>query len=276
MLTYASLTQTASLAWAAYHAPMLAGAVALLLVLLARASGRLTLAAAAGPLAVAVGWAAVLLPAGWRAVLQPRTAAEHLALPALAAVTAAMLLPYMRGRWGAVLPVLLAVVTGWWLAGSPAVRPEFWRVWAVAAVLAWGLARLVGADAARIAAAALALWGALLAVGAPPAWQAISSVVAAVGLAVLAGRPPPPVAPFAVLVAAAAVAASLGAGRLVRGQVGAVDAACAAALAAPLLSPVLARRMGRAGWLAPVLSAAVAAVAAWVFASAGSRIVPLR
>lgn len=272
MLTYASLTQAASLAWAAYHAPMLAGAAALLLVLLTRASGRSVLAAVAGPLAVAVGWAAVLLPAGWRIVLQPRTVAEHLALPALAAVTVAVLLPYARGRWAAVLPVLLAVGGGWWLAGSPAGRPEFWRVWAFAAVLAWGLARMVGPDAAKAASAALALWGGLFVVGAPIVWQAIASVLAAAAAVLLAGRPPPPVAALAILVATAAAAASLGAGRLVRGQLGAVDAACIAALAAPLLVPMLVRRMGRAGWLAPFLAACAVAVVAW----AAARIVPLR
>lgn len=272
MLTYASLTQTASLAWAAHHAPMIAGAVALLLVLAARGTGRSRLAVVAGPLAVAVGWAAVLLPAGWRIVLQPRSVAEHLMLPAIAAVTVAALLPYARGRWVAVLTVLLGVGAGWWLAGSPAGRAEFWRIWVSTAVLAWALARLVGTDAAKAAAAAFALWAGLLAVGAPATWQAIASVPAVAAAALLAGRPSPPVAPFAMLVAAAAGAASLGAGRLVRGQLGAVDAACAAALAAPLLVPVLARRMGRAGWLAPVLAAGIAAAVVW----AAARIMPLR
>ena len=272
MLTYASLTHAASLAWAAHHAPMLAGAVGLLLVLAARASGRSVLAAAAGPSAVAAGWTALLLTAGWRFVLQPRSMAEHVALPAFSAVVVALLLPYARGRWPAVLTVLLGVGAGWWLAGSPVGRSEFWRVWVAAAALSWGLARLVGTDPAKAAAAAFALWGGLLAVSAPASWQAIGSVLAATAAVLLAGRPSPPVVSFTMLVAVAMVAVSLGAGRLVRGQLGAADAACAAALATPLLVPVLARRMGRAGWLAPILAAGVAAAIAW----AAARIVPLR
>lgn len=264
MLTYDSLERAASLVWTAHRAPLLAGVAALALSLLAAAVRRPGWAAAAGPLGVAVGWAALAgVTNAPGAVLAPRALTEHLLLPGALALAAAVALPFARGRWATTGWMLLGAVIGWWLAGSPAGRAEFWRVAAATALLAWVMAGTAGRDPATAAAAALALWAALLAVGVPTVWLGAAGVVAAAALGGVVARASPPTPALAMLVATAMAAVSLGAGRLVRGQIGAVEVACLAAAAAPWLVRPLAGRVPRAAWLAPFAAAVVAAGAAW-------------
>ena len=273
MLTYDSLERAASLAWAAHRAPLLASALALAVALLATALRRPALAAAAGPVGVAVGWAALAAVGGApRLALSPRTLPERLLLPAALALVAVAVLPLARGRWATAGWMLLGALIGWWLAGTPAARVEFWRVGAACTLLAWALAASAGRDAGPAAAAALTLWGALLLVGAPAMSLGAASVVAAAALGSLVARPWPPAPALAVLAAAAAAAASLGGGRLVRGQVAAVDVACLAAAVAPWLVRPIGGLVPRAAWLAPFAAAAAATGAAWAIA----RVAPIR
>lgn len=156
-------------AWGGYKAPALAALAALLVALAAPGSaskaargsarggippGGGPLASAAGPFGVAVGWA-VLLPvlAAPRSVFQPRGLAEYLAMPALAALAGGLALPRLGGRGPVWLGVALAGFTGWWMAGAPAARGEFWRVWAAVAAATGVLALGAGADARRMLAA---------------------------------------------------------------------------------------------------------------------------
>ncbi len=246
--------------WAVYQGPLAALAASLLVVLLGRLTrGRWT-PAAAGAL---VGWAA-LVPASTllRAVLMPPTLVARLLLPALLAVALGFLLPVLRGRAVRWAPALVLAAAGWWLAGSPAGRGEFWRVWAAVGLGGWLLSRAVRNEPARAMAAALALWAGLVVAGAPPVWIVAALVLVAASVALLGGRlalPP-------VLVVVAAAAASLGAGRLVRAGLNGVDAAALATLAAPWMVPVLGVRLsGRLGRAGPVLAVpAAAALAAGV------------
>jgi len=248
----------------AYAPPLAAFGAALALGLAGRTAGARWPVQASGAVGALAGWMA-LLPwtAALRAVLTPRANPDFLLLPAAAAALAAMLSPRLRGRAERWLPLVLAVLTGWWLARSAPAQPEFWRVWLAVTLAAWLLARVVGTPGAggRALAAALALWGGLLLAGAPPVWAVAALAAAgAAGAAWLAGGALPPV-----LLAAVAAAADLGAGRLAQGRVNAADLACLLAPGAAWLVPRLAARLGRAG---PVLSvpaaAALAASAAWV------------
>lgn len=248
--------------WAVYQAPVLAAVVAALAVLLRRATPGRWDAAAVG---VAVGWALLVpLSALARALFAPRAPVDYLLLPSLVAMAAGLALPVLGARAARWAGVTVPVAVGWWLAGSPAGQREFWRVWAVVALAGVLLSRGVRTDPGRAVAAALALWGGLVAAGAPPVWIAAALVLAAAGAVLAAGSmalPP-------VLVVAAGAAASLGAGRLVRGGLNGVDLAALAALAAPLLAAALqsraGRRLGRAGGvLVPAGAAALLALAVW-------------
>ena len=138
----------------AFQPPLLALGVALALGLIGRAAGARWLLANAGAAGALAGW--MMLPAGavLRTVLTPRTMTDFLLLPAAAVLVVGLAAPWLRGRaerwrgraerW---LPIALAVLAGWWLAGSAPARPEFWRVWLAVGLVAWLLARGGGAGA---------------------------------------------------------------------------------------------------------------------------------
>lgn len=262
MPSFSLPTLPGSLVLLAYLPAFVAVAVVLSMALLGRVVARPGFGPAAAAAGVLAGWAALLPAQAWRAVLTPRGMMDALLLPAVAAVLLGLLSPWLRGRaerWG---PVLLILLTGWWVAGAG--RAEFWRVWLVVGLAAWALGR--GATGARVTAAALALWGGLVLAGAPAMWIAAALVaVAASGAVWAAGGVLPPV-----LLVAVAACADLAAGRLVRGRVTAVDVACVLAVAAAWLVPVLAPRLGRrTGPLLAVPVAAAAVVGAgWVVARA--------
>jgi len=254
----------------AYEPPLVALGVALVLGLIGWAAGARWLATTAGAAGALAGWVALLpLATALRAVLAPRAMADFLLLPAVAVVLAGLAAPWLRGRAERWAPVALAVLVGWWLAGSAPARPEFWRVWLAVGLAAWLLARGAGQGApgggGRVLAAALALWGGLLVVGAPPVWIAAALVAVAAALAAwpLGGALPP------LLVASVAAASDLGTGRLVRAGLNAADLACLLAFGAPWLARWTGmrsgKRLGRAGpAVAVVASAGLAAGAAWL------------
>ena len=229
-----------------------------------------------GAVAALLGWAAMLPPAlAWRAALWPRTMPEHLLVPALAIAALAAIGPRLRGRLAWWAPVAAAGLAGWWLAGSPAGRPEFWRVWVSAAVLAWVAVRVVAGQARRAWTIAAASVGGLWAAGAPSVLGIAALVLAAAwtGPALLNARSRlPPALTVAVLLAMA----DLAVGRLPEGGINGADIACVAALAAPALSGVLERRLGRRfRRLGPAPAMAGAAVlasgAAWLGAAMVGR-----
>ncbi len=251
----------------AYAPPLVALGVALAIGAIGKAGVR-PLLAAAGAGGALVGWAALLpMTAALPAVLIPRAMPDFLLLPALVAMLAGLATPWLRGRAERWLPVALAALAGWWLAGSMPARAEFWRVWLAVGVAAWLLTRAAGplAVGGRMLAAALALWGGLLMAGASPVWiaAALVAVAAAAGAWCLGAALPP------VLMAAVLGATVLGAGRLVRAGLNATDLACLLALGAAWLPPWiearLGRRLGRAGPATAVLgTAALATTAVWL------------
>lgn len=249
----------------AYQPPLIALGVALLLGVAGRAGPRVivlrVVGAAAGAGGVLAGWIA-LLPwtAALHAVLTPRALPDFLLLPAVAVLLAQCAAPWLSGRAERWLPLAPAVLAGWWLARSGPARPEFWRVWLAVGVMAWLLARAVASQGARATAAALALWGGLLVAGAPSVWIAAALVAVAGALADWAlGAALTPV-----LLVIVAAAADLAGGRLVRAGLNGVDLAAFATIGAAWLAPWLTTRfgnpLGRAGPAAAALAAAGLAV----------------
>ena len=265
----------------AFQPPLVALGITLALGLIGWATGARWLVANAAAAGALAGWMALLpASAALRAVLTPRAMADFLLFPAAVVLVAGLAAPWLRGRAERWLPLALAVLAGWWLAGSSPARPEFWRAWFVVSLAAWLLARSVakpgvgkqgvaerGSAGAggRVLAAALALWGGLLVAGAPPVWLAAALAAAAAALAAwpLGGALP------ALLLATVAAAADLGNGRLVRGGLNPADLACLLASGAVWLVPWLTtrfgKRLGRAGTvLAVPAAAALTAGAVWL------------
>ena len=230
--------------WAAYLPVLLALAVSGLGALLVRRRWA-AWAGLPGALGVVAGWAALVTPAlAWRSAVWPRTPLEHLVIPALAVAVLAFAGPRLRGRLAWWVPVLVMGFGAWWLAGYPAARPQFWRVWAAGALVGWVAVRVVAGQAVRAWAAALAAWAGLAATGAPPSVTLPALVLAgAWTVPALAGTRSrlPPAFTLAVLL----VAAVLALGRLPEGGVNGADLACLMALAAPVLGGLLQRRVGR-------------------------------
>lgn len=247
----------------AYEAPLLALALSLALVFAGRMRRTAWATGGAAGTGALLGWGLRLGgPRPWSALIAPASTAQHLLLVAAVALGAGLLGARLRGAWpGRWLAVAVAILVGWWVARSPAAGAQFWRAWVVCAALVAPLLR--AGDAGRLAAAPLALGAGLLAAGASAPWQDIGFVVAAAALPLLAAQGVAPL-PVALLGAATATAASLGAGRLARGGIGSVDLACALALAAPWLVAPAARRLGRAAPAAPIAVAVVAGALAWV------------
>jgi len=224
-----------------------------------------------GAVGALAGWALLLLvPAlAWRAALWPRTMPEHLLVPALAVVLLAFAGPRLQGRLARWAPVAAAGVIGWWLAGSPAGRAEFWRVWAIFGTTAWLLVRITAGQPARAWAAALAGWGGLAATGVPPVLTAAGLVLAAAcAPAALLGARSRYASPL--LAAAFLAMADLAVGRLPQGGLNGADLACLAALGAPALARALEGRLGRRlrrfGPAPAMLAAVLSAGTAWVSA----------
>ena len=253
--------------WRAYEAPLLAFAVSSALVLAGRMRALPWATGAATAAGMLLGWVWRLyrpfaLPTLERTLSASAGTAQHLLLIAAVALGAGLLAERGRSRW---LTAAAAVLVGWWVARSPAAGAQFWRAWLAGAVLVVVLlgASGRGSGAGRLAAVPLALAAGLLAVGAPAPWPDVALVAAGAALPLLAAENATPL-PLAMLGAAMTVAASLGAGRLVRGGFGPVDLACLLALAAPWLVAPAAQRLGRATPAAPVAVAAVIGALAWV------------
>lgn len=229
----------------AFQPPLVSLGITLALGLIGRITGARWPVANAGAAGALAGWMALLpMAAALRAVPTPRAMADFLLLPAAAVLLAGLAAPWLRGRAERWLPMALAALVGWWLAGSAPARPEFWRVWLAVGLAAWLLARGVaaqGSAGARVLAAALALWGGLLVAGAPPVWlaAALVAVAAAVAAWPLGGALP------ALLLATVAAAADLATGRLVRAGLNAADLACLLAPGAIWLVPWLTTRFGK-------------------------------
>ncbi|MBV8911435.1 MAG: hypothetical protein JOZ05_00180 [Acetobacteraceae bacterium] len=249
----------------AYAGPLLAAALALAGALVCRPKARRALLPAVGAGAALAGWAA-MLPRGTvlQAASGPRNGPELLLLPATAAVGLSLLaLWWFRERAAAALAV---AVSAWWVAGSPAARAEFWRVWAATAALGWVLSKAVGAQPFRGLAAPLALCGGLGLAGASVGWTE-AALVAAAGWAGLMPAGAGAVIP-AGLMSGLVVGADLAAGRLVRGRIDAADLTCAIACAAPFLAGAIAARTKRLGAAGPALAGIAAGLvgagAAWL------------
>jgi len=238
----------------ALQPPLVALGITLALGVIGRVTGARWPVANAGAAGALAGWMALLpMEAALRAVLTPRAMADFLLLPAAAVLMAGLAAPWLRGRAERWLPIALAALAGWWLAGSAPARPEFWRVWLAVGLAAWLLARgaAQGSAGSRMLAGALALWGGLLVAEAPPVWRAAALVTVAAAAAAwpLGGALP------ALLLATVAAAADLATGRLVRAGLNATDLACLLAPAAAWLVPWLTMRFGkRFGRMATALS----------------------
>jgi hypothetical protein len=230
-----------------YAGPLLAAGAALLGALLCRAKARRPLLPAVGALAALAGWAAMLPRATvLQAASETRTDPGLLLLPGVVAVTLSLLGVWaQRQRFAA---LVLVIVVGWWVAGSPAGKPEFWRVCAatilVGAVLSGGTAR----EPSRGLASAVALWGGLLLTRAASGWAAAALTAAGAWAGLLAAGQGAVIP--AGLMAGLVVAADLAGGQLVRGSVRGADVACVLACAGPYVAGGIgahARKLGRAG-----------------------------
>lgn len=194
-------------------------------------------------------------------------------LPVLALVAAGLALPLAWGRRGwlaALLGLLGAVFTGWWMAGGPLTEADLVRA-APAGLALMLLVPLVQIEAAppwRGVLASVALLAGLLASGIPGPWVMLGLILlsAAFGQQLAGGgaMTDPARLPFAML-----LAALLAGPLLARGS--AADWAAALAPLAPLLlGPRLTGRLK--GWRASLvilLLAAVPVAAAWGLARLG-------
>ena len=256
-----------------FQDPLIALGVSLLLALAGRFLKAGFLAAASGGLGVAAGWYGVsTLPFS----LAPRLLSDRLTLLAavvsLIALTAVRFAP-TRGPWPPLL--LMALGSGWWLAGAPHTHAELLAVWPVAAGIAaaliavgWFTAGPV-ADPLVPALAGATLAGSLDVAGSSWSWTIMALVPAAAALGMLAAPRMPALVllPLAADIAATGAATDLTTGHLARGELRAVDVAVLSPLLALWLTPRLAgwlRLAGRAGpLLAAVLAGAVAVGVAW-------------
>lgn len=242
-------------------APLAALALAMAWAGLQRWRGRPMTAGLALALAAALG---VVLLLG---VMLPSARQLPERLPILALVAALLALPLAWGRRGwlaALLGLLGAAFTGWWMAGGPLTEADLLRA-APAGLALLLLVPLVQIEAAppwRGVLAAVALLAGLLASGIPGPWVMLGLILlsAAFGQQVAGGGAMVETArlPFAMLLAA------LLAGPLLARGAAADWAAAMAPLAPLLLGPRLIGRLK--GWRARaviVLLAALPVAAAW-------------
>jgi hypothetical protein len=217
-----------------WRGALLALAAALLWAGAGRALRRPDLAALGAGVGLAAGWVLTL----GLITASPRQLPERLPLLALATAGAGLLLALAagggRGRVAGAGAVLALLAAAWWLAGAPLAGPDLRR----AAVVLLGLGVLALAAQARLR-------------GAPEAAAAFGLLLAGLWLA-------RPLGPWTAL-AAAALAAALGALPAGTGWGAAARLPVAAALAALAAGPVLARGAA-VDWLA----AAAALAALWL------------
>ena len=177
----------------------------------------------------------------------------------------------LAGRATWLAGVVLAVAAGWWLAGAPRGHAEAGLLLAEMACLAlavllvlWLLRTSSGPWAAS--AAALALWGALLAIGAPAGWDGLALVLLAASVGQVAAPQGAAVVrlPMAAGLAGMAGLSVLVLGRLGRGGVSRVDLVALAPVLAIWALPRLAARLPWAGGVVAALAAsALAAGVVW-------------
>lgn len=228
------------------------GRVAFLVAVLAAIIARLVrlpaLGAAACGLGVAAGWAVLSNLPAWPHAMPDRM--PELALLALLFAYLAEL-PTFRVSLPAMIAVL-ALLSGWWLAGAPRSLAGLEHSWsAIAIVAAWTAATallLAEADGWRVAAAAFALWAALHAIDAPTIWILLALVPAGAAL----GSLPAAGSPLTRLAAAAGTGAVAGgavaaAGLLRHGRVGPLEFACLAPLAVAWIGARILPRLRRLG-----------------------------
>ncbi len=214
--------------------------------------------------AALAGWA-VLAGITGRSAMSPRTPVESLVGAAGMLLLGALLGLRWRSRWAGAAAAMLAA---WWLAGTPAARPEYWRVLFGALAAAWLLRGTGGGEPRRAWAVAAAVWGASALAGAPAAAGlalVLAAVAAGLWATTRAGAVPVGLSMLAL------TGAEIGAGRALRGGIGVVDLACLGALAAPAAMAAVERVMRRrtrrgAGLVAPALVAGLVVGGAWIVA----------
>lgn len=250
--------------WQVFRAPLIGGAAALALALPGRWRHINVLLVAAGGAGVFTGWW-LLAGGGMPLSVTPRDMAGRLPILAAAAGVLAILTAWLAPQRGR-LPclVLLAVASGWWLAGGPRGIAALTQV----AVLAGGLAAWHGLAARHLSRGtpgqlALAAWTFVLALWvchAPPAWLLLAMTPALVSLApLLVPAAELMLLPLAIDLAAVMAATLLATGKLPRG-LGAMDVA----VAAPALALLLAPRLRFAAVLAGPVAMAIAVGLAWL------------
>lgn len=266
MLNLASLERSLWHVWYAGQAPIVAALVAPAALLAGRLLRLPLLQVAAAGLALATGWVVAL---GGLA-LAPRLPADRLPLLALAGLAAGVASDLWRGGAG-LLVVVLTVAAGWWLAGAPLseaeAAPLLPRMGSIALAVLLAV-RLLRAPPSPwvMPAGVLALWGGLVAAGAPVPWTGLALVPLAATLGQVAGPRGTWSArlPMAAGLAGLAALAVLAAARLPRGGATRIDLAALAPVLAVWLAPRLMSRLPCGGGiLAALLAAAVAVGLAW-------------
>jgi hypothetical protein len=248
--------------WQEFHGPLVAFAVSLGLALVARFARSPLAGSVAGGAAVAVGWA-VTTAVPW--VLMPRPLADRLPLLAVGVLVLAVAAGRFAGRRGIWPPsVVVALASGWWLAGAPHTHPALLAAWPLGLGVAVAVVAVAwlsgGTDPLQPVLASVVLAAALHVVAAPWLWVLLALVPGAAALPLLAA---PGLSAMALLPLAADVAASgagvvITAGRLARGGFTAVDAAALSPLLALWLAPRIGARLGAARRLGPLLGAIIA------------------
>ncbi len=268
MLTHGFWGKAALLAtWHDFRAPLLAGAVALVLLLLGRVLRFRLLELVALGAGLFVGWAAL---AGGVAS-SPHGLLERLPFLALAALALGLGAEFIPVRHAArVAAGLLAVFAGWWLAGAPHARAELLAATPalVGVTLCTGLIFFAlenARDPWRLPAACLALCAALYVARAPLMWSDLAAVMLACCIGTLArsGIAATMLAAAAGLAGTSAVLV-LAAGRLPHGGIDRLDLAAFAPLLTLWAAPRLAVQWPQAGGalasaLAATLSVLIAA-----------------
>lgn len=228
--------------WQQFQAPLLGALAALVGTLAGRWMRWPVLLSVAGPLAVSLAW---LLLAKSPVAAFAAPAWKLLPISLAGAVLCAFAARFLPRRGGMICLVLLAVGSGWWLAGAPrqmAGAPQIGFLLA-GLVFALGLGGrlLTRGGMAPLLLAAISLAGALWVAKAPPVWLLLALAPGLVALVLLAA---PAVGellllPVAINLVAVALAALLAAGRLPKLGVNAIDVAVVAPFLAVLLAPRL-------------------------------------
>jgi hypothetical protein len=250
--------------WQAYHGPLAALAVALILALAGRMLRVGLLAAVSGGAGVVAGW--YLITGRLWAMTPPVSVGALTGLAAVLLLIGLLCTWLGSGRLAKLGPPLAALAAAWFLSGMPrheAALRASWEVGLAVAVAAWVFAHVLtqrAVEAIPIAMAGLTLAAALHVAGAPAVWTQLALVPALAGLAMLALPPMPGLValPVAVDIAALACLAVLDLGRLPRLGFASADAAALSPLLAVFLAPRLTQRLAGAGRLAPVAACAAA------------------